>query len=215
MSRNKYPEETVTLILDVSQRLFIEKGYEHTTVQDVIDNLGGLTKGAIYHHFKSKEEILNEVCDRLFADNTLSVKWKKIQKDVSLNGAQKLKQMLIEAMTDEQEQKFRKMGIHFQNMPQMLSDLLLRSVNIISAEAFQPVIEEGISDGSIKCECPKELSEMISLISNIWINPLVFPVNDNELKKKFEFTCSIIKPFGIDLSEIFPVLENMNKTISH
>lgn len=215
MSRNKYPEETVTLILDVSQRLFIEKGYEHTTVQDIIDNLGGLTKGAIYHHFKSKEKILKAVCDRLFADNTLSVKWKKIQKDTSLNGAQKLKQMLIEAMTDEQEQKFRKMGIHFQNMPQMLSDLLLRSVNIISAEAFQPVIEEGISDGSIKCECPKELSEMISLISNIWINPLVFPVNDNELKKKFEFTCSIIKPFGIDLSEIFPVLENMNKTISH
>ena len=55
MSRNKYPEETVNLILDVSQRLFIEKGYDNTTIQDIIDELGGLTKGAIYHHFSSKQ----------------------------------------------------------------------------------------------------------------------------------------------------------------
>lgn len=67
MSRNKYPEETVNLILDVSQRLFIEKGYDNTTIQDIIDELGGLTKGAIYHHFSSKQDILDAVIERLFA----------------------------------------------------------------------------------------------------------------------------------------------------
>lgn len=65
MSRNKYPEETVNLILDVSQRLFIEKGYDNTTIQDIIDELGGLTKGAIYHHFNSKQDILDAVIERL------------------------------------------------------------------------------------------------------------------------------------------------------
>ena len=58
MARNKHPEETVNLILDVAFRLFMEKGYEHTSIQDIIDRLGGLSKGAIYHHFKSKEDIL-------------------------------------------------------------------------------------------------------------------------------------------------------------
>ena len=43
MSRNKYPEETVERILDTAQRLFLEKGYEQTTIQDITDNLGGLT----------------------------------------------------------------------------------------------------------------------------------------------------------------------------
>ena len=52
MARNKYPEETVNRILDVAGHLFMEKGYEHTSIQDIIDNLGGLSKGAIYHHFK-------------------------------------------------------------------------------------------------------------------------------------------------------------------
>ncbi len=69
MARNKYPEETVSLILDVAGRLFMEKGYEHTSIQDIIDNLGGLSKGAIYHHFKSKEEILDAVTDRIMEES--------------------------------------------------------------------------------------------------------------------------------------------------
>ena len=52
MARNKHHEETVGRILDVASRLFLEKGYEHTSIQDIINNLGGLSKGAIYHHFK-------------------------------------------------------------------------------------------------------------------------------------------------------------------
>ncbi len=60
MARNKYPEITVEKILDVAQRLFLEKGYDNTTIQDIVNELGGLTKGAIYHHFKSKEEIIDD-----------------------------------------------------------------------------------------------------------------------------------------------------------
>ena len=45
MARNKYPEETVKLILDVSTRLFSEKGYDDTSLQDII-NETKLSKGA-------------------------------------------------------------------------------------------------------------------------------------------------------------------------
>ena len=69
MARNKHPEETVNLILDVAFRLFMEKGYEHTSIQNIIDNLGGLTKGAIYHHFKSKEDILVALTNRMAEDS--------------------------------------------------------------------------------------------------------------------------------------------------
>ena len=40
MARNKYPEETVQKILDVSRTLFREKGYDHTTIQDIVNALG-------------------------------------------------------------------------------------------------------------------------------------------------------------------------------
>lgn len=213
MSRNKYPEETVNLILDVSLKLFLEKGYEHTTVQDIIDNLGGLTKGAVYHHFKSKEEILTAVSDRLFQDNTLSKKWEKMKRDTSLSGGEKLKQMLADAITDEQEQNFRALGVHLQNMPQFLSDLLLRSVRQIAPQVFEPVIEEGIADGSITCSHAKELAELIALIANIWLNPLVFQMTDVELHNKFDCVCELLKPTGLDLSDLYPTLEKMNQSI--
>ena len=50
MARNKHPEETVKLILDAASELFIEKGYDGTSLQDII-NKTKLSKGAIYHHF--------------------------------------------------------------------------------------------------------------------------------------------------------------------
>ena len=49
MARNKYPEETVARILDVSLKLFLEKGYENTTIQDIIDALGNLSKGCLLY----------------------------------------------------------------------------------------------------------------------------------------------------------------------
>lgn len=214
MSRNKYPEETVSLILDTAQKLFLEKGYEHTTIQDIIDNLGGLTKGAIYHHFSSKEDILNAVTDRLFRENTLSAKWKKISEDKNLNGAEKLKAMLYESIVDEQEQTFRSMGIHLQNMPHMLSDLVVRSVNDIAPNAIKPVIEEGIKDGSIKVPFPKELAEIISLLANVWINPLIFPMTDKELESKCQVILGMMAMLGVDVTDMYPAVYNMNKQIN-
>ena len=43
MARNKYPEVTEERILEAAQRLFLEKGYDNTTIQDIVDQLGGLT----------------------------------------------------------------------------------------------------------------------------------------------------------------------------
>ena len=209
MSRNAHPEETETLILDVAQNLFIQKGYDNTTIQDIIDNLGGMTKGAVYHHFKSKASILEAVTNRLFKNNTLSAEWEKIKSRTDLNGADKLKRMLLAAVSDEQEQTFRRMGIHLQNMPQMMSSLLIRSVNEIAPKAFEPVIEEGIQDGSIDVLYAAEFAQLVSIFANIWINPLVFPASDEELKRKFMTISNIMEKCKIDISDLYPALENM------
>ena len=66
MPRNKYPEETVQTILDAAFKLFTEKGYENTTVLDIVDQMGGLTRGAFYHHFKSKEEVMSALTCLLY-----------------------------------------------------------------------------------------------------------------------------------------------------
>ena len=87
MARNKYPEVTVEKILEAAQRLFLEKGYDNTTIQDIVNELGGLSKGAVYHHFKSKEEIMDAVGDRMFIANK---PFETVRKRSDLNGLQKL-----------------------------------------------------------------------------------------------------------------------------
>ena len=81
MARNKHPEETINLILDVAFRRFMEKGYEHTSIQDIIDHLGGLSKGAIYHHIKSKEHILVAVTDRITSESNRNQAHNRHQKE--------------------------------------------------------------------------------------------------------------------------------------
>ena len=96
MARNKYPEETVKKILDVSHQLFREKGYDHTTIQDITDALG-MSKGAVYHHFKSKEDILDKLTDRYYDE----MGWfRGIRLDSSLTGLEKVRQVLLRLLSD-------------------------------------------------------------------------------------------------------------------
>ena len=88
MARNKYPEVTVEKILDAAQRLFLEKGYDNTTIQDIVDELGGLTKGAIYHHFKSKEEIMDALSEKMFTSNN---PFEEVKKRKDLNALEKMR----------------------------------------------------------------------------------------------------------------------------
>ena len=50
-------------ILDAAEKLFFEKGYDRTSVQDILDALG-MSKGGFYHYFDSKESVLRAVSER-------------------------------------------------------------------------------------------------------------------------------------------------------
>jgi AcrR family transcriptional regulator len=53
-------EQTRQQILDTAERLFAESGYDATSIQMIADELG-LTKAAVYYHFRAKNDILNAV----------------------------------------------------------------------------------------------------------------------------------------------------------
>jgi len=56
--------------LDVAQRLVQTKGYEAMSIQDVLNELEA-SKGAFYHYFESKQELLEAVVER-FSDGALA-----------------------------------------------------------------------------------------------------------------------------------------------
>jgi len=81
-------------LIDCAPGLFLAKGYEKTTINDVIAATG-LSKGAFYHHFRAKEDLLEAIAAR-FAEQSLAYA-KSVQADASLNALQRLNALL--AMT--------------------------------------------------------------------------------------------------------------------
>lgn len=197
MARNKYPEETVNLILDVAGRLFMEKGYEHTSIQDIIDNLGGLSKGAIYHHFKSKEEILDAVTDRMLEESN----WRLagILERGDLNGIEKMRTLFKSSLCRPAQDEVFQVAPSFYNNPRLLTSLLYETINLTAPEYILPIIREGIADGSIAAEHPKQLAELISLVANVWINPMVFDSSVEETYQKFLVFDQMLKGMGLDI----------------
>jgi AcrR family transcriptional regulator len=59
--------DTRDRILAAAERLFVERGYHPTTLQEIADRVG-ITKPALYHHFTSKAEILGNLLEPMTAE---------------------------------------------------------------------------------------------------------------------------------------------------
>lgn len=212
MARNKYPEETINLILDVSLQLFLEKGYEQTTIQDIVNGLGGLSRGAIYHHFKSKEDIINAVTTRIHNSVNLSA---KAHQASNKNGLQKLKQLVYDSVSNSAQIFLYHATASMMKNPKFLAQQLNESV-LYAAPLLREFIEEGIQDGSIPPLYAKPMSETITLLFNVWLLPAVFPVTREEFNEKLLFIKLLLENMGVPLldEENIAVFQNYYITIS-
>ena len=197
MARNKHPEETVNLILDTAFSLFMEKGYEHTSIQDLLNNLGGLSKGAIYHHFKSKEDILVAVTDMMTAESNQILA--DIRDSTGLNGKEKLKAIFKASVNRPVNDDIFNVAPNFNNNPRLFFSFLHETVYEAAPYYILPIIKQGIADGSIKTDYPGQLAELIIVIANIWMNPMVFDNTKEELYGKFMLFKQMMQGFGLDI----------------
>ncbi len=195
MARNKYPEITVEKILDAAQRLFLEKGYENTTIQDIVDELGGLTKEAIYHHFPSKEDILCALSDKLFADNNpLAI----VKQRKDWNALQKMRDAVKLNQQDTQEKQLQIQALPLLKNPHILAEMIRSNREHLTPLWFD-LIEEGITDGSVQTQYPKEIAELIPLLGDVWLYPSVFPATEEEIIHKFLFLKEMLEKMGVPI----------------
>ncbi len=197
MARNKYPEVTVERILDVSQRLFLEKGYDNTTIQDIVDQLGGLSKGAVYHHFKSKEEIMDAVGDRMFFANN---PFEAVRSRKDLNGLQKLREVIRLNQEDSARSSLTVQAIPITKNPRLLVEMIASNRRILTPY-FLELIEEGNRDGSVHTAYAREIAELLPLLTSLWLLPSVFPATKTEMRQKFSFIGDMLEKMGIPLMD--------------
>ncbi len=191
MARNRNPYETRKKILEVSKDLFLRKGFDNTSIQDIINGLGGLTKGVIYHHFESKQEILQSII-RENNQEILNYNWR------GDTGLEKIQNSLMDAFSNFEQQRLVYSASIKLRSPRLLGEQYLSIFSDFLPEIRERVYE-GVKDESIKTEYPEELADLIVLTLNIWIGFQISVYSVEELKRKMKFIKLSFDGLGVQL----------------
>ena len=191
MARNRNPHETRKKILEVSKDLFLKKGFDNTSIQDIINGLGGLTKGVIYHHFESKQEILQSIIKENNQE-ILNYNWR------GDTGLEKIQNSLMDAFSNFEQQRLVYSASIKLRSPRLLGEQYLSLFSDFLPEIRERVYE-GVKDESIKTEYPEELADLIILTLNIWIGFQISVYSVEELKRKMKFIKLSFDGLGVQL----------------
>lgn len=159
----KTKEERRNEIIETAGKLFEEKGYEQTQVQDIVNEIG-VAKGLFYYYFKSKDEVMEELADR-YADAIIDAVNKLIDKDITaFDKINRIFQIFI----DSAEKKY---GI-FMGILNVKNGITHERIFFNVGKKMVPLVTElilsGNDNGECNCSDPKFITEfLVSGLFNI------------------------------------------------
>ncbi len=153
-------------ILDVAQNLFYSEGFDKTSINQIIDQMG-IAKGTIYHYFKSKLELLEVVVERFITQIAESIQ--PILQQENLNAIEKLNTCFRQIG----QIKFEKKEFMFELLKIMNRDeniimrhkMITRSIDLL-APIIAEIIKQGNTEGLCNTEYPLESAQYILAISS-------------------------------------------------
>lgn len=198
MPRHDPDQKTKQHILETAMRLFAEKGMENVNVEDVVRELG-VTRGAFYHYFKSREELIAGVMYKSFEDNN---PYLAVNNQKELNALEKLKFVIKQNMQPrlENDENMKAQMKKLANNPVVFKNEMLFQVNVMSVY-LEKLLREGNADGSMSVDHPKQAAQTISLLVSSWLSPYVFDVTYEEYTEKISFFKQLTKLLGVDLMD--------------
>ncbi|MFK7802427.1 MAG: TetR/AcrR family transcriptional regulator [Anaerolineae bacterium] len=136
-----------TEIVTIAQQLFYTKGYERTSVNDII-NVAGLSKGGFYHHFDSKQAVLWAVVDELISQSSTMIE--PILANDNLNALEKFKQITTTVndwKIERREQMLTLIEGLFSDENLRLRDRLMDESKRVTLPVWTQILEQGVAEG--------------------------------------------------------------------
>ena len=152
-SRHYAPEATRRAIIDSALRLFEAKGFHATSVQEVADE-AAVTKGAFYHHFASKEDLVHLILDELL-DHMLG---ELSPIDETVAGADERLRALLHAIVLSTVRLRSHVAVYYQER-RWLDEALRRKRDSLLGQT-ERIVRDGIEDGTFRREVDPRLATM-------------------------------------------------------
>ncbi len=141
--------------------LFYQKGYEKTTIKDIIDSMG-VSKGAFYHYFTSKEDIIVTI-SKEYAARAINL-INKIAERKDLNSIEKMN-IMIESINEykgkREVQRTIIKGIFLNEENLKLERKIVNAIKDDAIRLFKDIINQGIEEGSFEATNSEELAEFM------------------------------------------------------
>ena len=170
-------------ILDVSLSLFLEKGYDNTSISDILSNLN-IARGTLYYHFESKEAIMDEIIERSIKNVIEEAKGIVFQKGLTVQE----KMFTLFSSTSMKRLSGRELMIDYLNQPQ--NALFHEKINRSFIQKIVPllgdIIKEGVEEGTFINAYPYESAEMILVMIIGFMDVYYDNADENDIKRRTE-----------------------------
>ena len=168
----KKGEKRKKMLLKIAYDMFLTKGYDNTSVDEIIEK-AQIAKGTYYYYFQSKEQMLEEVIDMMIK-NEVKMAEQIIRTDISV--PQKIVGILTSMKPTEEEQPIKNTLFKEENvlMHHKVRKKLIDTLTPLLSE----VIKEGVNEGIFKCDNIPERVKMLLIISDGTFNEGTFTERD-------------------------------------
>ncbi|MEU4716339.1 TetR/AcrR family transcriptional regulator [Micromonospora purpureochromogenes] len=155
MGRTGDGEALPQRLLAVATRLFAEKGFEKTSVQEIVE-AAGVTKGAMYHYFAAKDDLLKEIYQRL-----LRMQRERLEaimardQPVALRLRAAAADVVVTAIANLDDATIFLQSMHLLSADRRLA---VRAARREYHERFRALVEEGQRAGTFRADVPADLA---------------------------------------------------------
>lgn len=148
-------------ILKTAEALFLEKGYDQTSVQDILDAMT-LSKGGFYHHFASKEQILQEICESHVEERFSKLSMELY--DPRLRPTEKLNRLMVHAsLFGWEEPRFAAMllKICYRNQDVRMREYVRQMMLTKLLPYMEELLAEGLAEDAFFVRHPGKISKIV------------------------------------------------------
>lgn len=178
------------LIYDALAELMCTVPFKEISVESIAQK-AGVGKGSVYYYFDSKDEILSHVIERSYR-RAIREYLDNIRLEQSALGRikQLFQSVLKKDFGDSRQNLIVTLHLH--------DDLILHNkLKAIAVQELSPILtvllEQGMEEGSIKMEYPKESAEIIVTVLTVFLDHTAASQEKTSLKKKLKIFASVLE----------------------
>lgn len=191
----KEHDERKNEIIDTASHIFAQKGYDKTSVNDILNAIG-IAKGTFYHYFKSKEEVLDAVIAK--ATELIVERVEAVADNSGLAPEDKLLGVFMAMRIENQMEKGFLEEMHRPENALMHQKSLVSIIAVLTPMLTQ-IVTEGIEKGVFHSEYPEQFMQIFLASATTLFDDGIFQVEPEKQEMLFLALISLLeKMLGVE-----------------